>query len=251
MTRPGSTQLPLPLPEAGASYDPADLVEDAANAEALAWLARPADWPFGRLALWGAAQVGKTHLLAWAAARHGWVALPGGGPALHGLPVLPPAARGVVLDDADCAAEEAALFHLINLCAERRLPLLLAGREAPARWPVMLPDLRSRLRGTTAVPLRPPGDALLDAVLAKHFADRQLRVDAGFRAWLLTWLPRDPAALAEAAARLDRAALATGGRITRPLAREALADLPGLRPGDNDGSVAAAEGSSPDQPGLL
>jgi chromosomal replication initiation ATPase DnaA len=248
MSAPIPPQLALPLPEAAASYDPADLIEDAANAEARAWLDRPGAWPFGRLALWGPAQAGKTHLLAWAAARHGWHALPGGGPALRGLPQLPEAATGIVLDDADRAGEDAALFHLINLCAERRLPLLLAGREAPARWPLALPDLRSRLRATTAVPLRPPDDALLDALLAKHFADRQLRVDGAFRAWLRTRLPRDPAALAAAAARLDHAALAAGGRITRPLAREALA---GLLAAEDDGSVTAPGGSSPDPPGLL
>jgi chromosomal replication initiation ATPase DnaA len=36
--------------------------------------------------------------------------------------------------------------------------------------------------------------------------------------FLLAHLPRTPAALQEAAARLDRAALASGGRVTRALA---------------------------------
>jgi hypothetical protein len=36
--------------------------------------------------------------------------------------------------------------------------------------------------------------------------------------WLLLRLPRHPAALREAAARLDRAALAAGGGVTRGLA---------------------------------
>ncbi|MBC9209445.1 hypothetical protein IBL26_21545, partial [Roseomonas aerophila] len=45
-------------------------------------------------------------------------------------------------------------------------------------------------------------------------------------------------AVAEAAARLDRAALAAGGAVTRALARAALADWPGFNP--------AAEG--PDLP---
>lgn len=253
MIRDPAAQLPLPLPEAAASYDPADLIEDASNAEALAWLRRPGDWPFGRLALWGEAKAGKTHLLRWAAARHGWTVLPGGGPALRGLPALPEGAQGIVLDDADRVAEEAALFHLINLCAERGVPLLLAGRAAPARWPgVALPDLRSRLRGTTAVEVRPPGEALLDALLAKHFADRQLRVGPGFRAWLLTWLPRDAASLAEAVARLDRACLATGGRPTRALARAALAGLPGVAAApEDDTSVAEGGPASPGGAPLL
>jgi chromosomal replication initiation ATPase DnaA len=256
-----AAQLPLPLPEAAAAYDPADLLEDESNAEAMAWLRRPADWPGGRLALYGPAAVGKTHMLrAAAAARGGWPVLRGPalrGPALRGgLPEIPAAAEaagGLALDDADLAAEEAALLHLINLCAEGGLRLLLAGREAPARWPVRLPDLRSRLRGTATVGVRPAGEALLSALLAKHFADRQLRVDPALRAWLLARLPREAAAVAEAAARLDRAALAAGGRLTRALARAALAGLPdfGGEGAECDDSMAAPPPSSPRQPGLL
>jgi hypothetical protein len=246
-------QLPLPL-ASPAGCDPADLIEDAANAEALAWLRRPADWPAGRLALSGPPASGKTLLLRWAAARHGWTLL--AGPALRGLPELPPDAAGIALDDADRAGEERALLHLINLCAEGRVRLLLAGREPPSRWPgVRLPDLASRLRGTAAVALRPPGDALLAALLAKHFADRQLRVDPALQAWLLARLPREAASVAEAAARLDRAALASGGRLSRPLARAALAGLPGFDGGaeadaTGDGSTVPEETASPERPAL-
>ncbi len=192
-------QLPLALPVA-VSFARADFLEDASNRAALAWLDRAAAWPAGRLALWGPPGVGKTHLLrATAAARPGWRVLEG--PALRGLPPEPPGGEGgagIALDDADCAAEERALLHLINLCAERGEPLLLAGRSPPARWPVRLPDLASRLRATHAVPIGRPGEALLRALLAKHFADRQLRVAAEVQAWLLARLPREAGALAEA-----------------------------------------------------
>lgn len=243
-------QLPLALPLA-ASYARADVLEDTSNQAALAWLDRIADWPSGRLALWGPPGVGKTHLLRATAAAQGWRVLEGA--ALRGLPEPGPAA----LDDADCAAEERALLHLINLCAERGEPLLLAGRAPPARWPVRLPDLASRLRATHAVPIGRPGDALLRAVLAKHFADRQLRVAPEVQAWLLARLPREAGALAEAAARLDRAALAAGGAVTRALARAALRDLEGFAeaaPGpvsEDDGSAPIAPGGSNAAPALL
>ena len=210
-------QLALPLPVT-ASFDARDVIADASNEAARSWLARPEAWPLGRLALFGDAGHGKTHLARAAAARFGWRWLDGMG--LRGLP--PPAPQGSVIDDADCVADEAALLHLINLCAERGESLLLIGREAPARWPVRLPDLASRLRATQAVGIGPASDALLCALLSKFFADRQLRVEADVQAWLLTRLPRDAASLAEAVARLDRAALGMGGRITRPLARLAL-----------------------------
>ena len=210
-------QLALPLPIV-ASFDARDVIADASNEAALSWLAKPEAWPLGRLALYGAAGVGKTHLARAAAARFGWRWLDGMG--LRGLPA--PAPQGNAVDDADCVADEAALFHLINLCAERGESLLLIGREAPARWTVRLPDLASRLRATQSVGVGPASDALLRALLSKFFADRQLRVEPDVQAWLLTRLPRDAASLAEAVARLDRAALGMGGRITRPLARLAL-----------------------------
>ncbi|MBV1800298.1 chromosomal replication initiator DnaA [Siccirubricoccus sp. G192] len=250
--RQPARQLALPLPFA-ASHDPADLLEDRSNQAALAWLRRPQDWPGGRLALFGPAATGKTHMLRGLAAARGWPVLEGprlrGLAALRGMPEVPPG-PGLAVDDADCAAEEEALLHLLNLCAEGGQAVLLAGREAPARWPVALPDLRSRLRAMTAVAVLPPSDSLLAALLQKHFTDRQLRVDPGVQAWLLPRLPREAAAVAEAAARLDRAALATGGRLTRSLARAALADLPGFGATDDD-STPEQDGGSTSTPRLL
>lgn len=233
--------LPLALP---VSVSRADLIEDGSNAEALAWLDRPGDWPLGRLALFGPEGVGKTHMARAFAAGAGWRWLEG--PALRGLPE--PAAGGTVLDDADTAAEERALLHLVNLCAERGEGLLLVGRDPPARWPVALPDLASRLKATAAVGVGRPGDALLGALFAKLFADRQIRVAPELRAWLLARLPREAAALAEAVARLDRAALAVGAPVSRGLARRALAGWEGF--GD-DGSETSEGAPSPPVPALL
>lgn len=254
-------QLVLPLPLV-TSYEPADLLDDQSNREALAWLARPEDWPDGRLALWGPPATGKSHMLHGLAGRRGWPVL--AGPSLRdtagGLPDIP-LSPGVAVDDADCAAEERPLLHLLNLCAERRQPVLLAGREPPARWPVALADLRSRLRAMTAVMVAPPGDALLAALLRKHLADRQLRVDAGLQAWLLPRLPREAVAIAEAAARLDRAAMLAGGRLTRPVVRAALHDMPEFQdpepalhhatPVLHDDSMAGQDGASTREPTLL
>ncbi|MFH5925855.1 chromosomal replication initiator DnaA [Roseomonas xinghualingensis] len=217
-------QLPLPLlPRAEIEIDP---IPDSSNAVARTWLGDPGSWPSGRLALHGPEGSGKSAFLAQAARRLGLRRL--SGPSLRGVPDGAPTA----LDDADCAAEEPALFHLINACAAGGHLLLMAGREPPARWKVALPDLASRLRATAAAPLGQPTDALLRALLARHFERRQLRVEPAIQDWLLARLPREAAVLAEAAARLDRAALAHGGAVTRALARLALA---GLIDGSGDG----------------
>ena len=233
--------LPLPL---SVSCDRADFLEDSSNAQALAWLDRPADWPGRRLAVFGPPGVGKTHLGRAFAATQGWRLLDG--PALRGLPA--PAPGGTVLDDADAVPHPATLLHLVNLAAERGEGLLLLAREPPARWPVALPDLASRLRATTAVGIGPPGEALLAALLAKLFADRQLRVAPEVQAWLLARLPREAAALAEAVARLDRAAMQARAPVTRALARAALAGWEGF--GD-DASETNPPAASPPAPVLL
>lgn len=229
-------QLPLPLPVAP-SADRSDLVEDASNAEALAWLDRPWDWPLHRLALFGPPGTGKSHMLRAAAASQGWRLIQGRA-LTPGLALAP--AAGTALDEAE-AAPEVALFHLINRSAEGGAPLLLASREPPARWPVALPDLASRLKATLAVGIGPPSDALLAAQLGKHLADRQLRVGPEVQAFLLARLPREAAAIAAAVAALDAAALAGRAEITRPFARAVLGHLFG----EDDASVAGPPGGSP------
>ncbi|GAB0115677.1 P-loop NTPase family protein [Acidisoma sp. C75] len=201
-----------------------DFIAAPSNEEARAWLGRVPGWPAGRLALYGEAGCGKTHLLQLWAERHGALLIAGA--ALRRLPELA-GTPAIALDDADTVPDETALLHLINLAGEMRRPLLLAGRQAPARFRVALPDLASRLRAMTAVGLRPAEEPLLRALFARLLSDRQLILAESLQEWLLARLPRHPAALREAAARLDRQALAAGGRITRAMAADLVARLAG------------------------
>jgi chromosomal replication initiation ATPase DnaA len=184
----------------------------------LAWLRDTAAWPLGRLVLWGPEGCGKTHLLhAWAG-RLGASLL--AGPLLAARPPSGP----VAVDVAD-AAPERPLLHLLNAAGEAGLPVLLAGRAAPARWNPVLPDLASRLRATTAVRIGPAEDELLRGLLARLLVERQLAVAEPLHDWLRLRLPRSQGAIREAVARLDRAALAAGRRVTRALAQTVAAGL--------------------------
>ena len=138
--------------------------------------------------------------------------------------------RPVAVDDADRMKPdtEVALFHLHNTLAERRLPLLLIGRTAPARWPVALPDLKSRLMATDVAAIEPPDDALLAAVLVKQFDDRGLAVAPRIIDWLVPRMDRSFSFARALATALDREALSTGGKVTRPMADRV---LQGLLPG--------------------
>jgi chromosomal replication initiation ATPase DnaA len=205
-------QLPLPFAPPGRAAAALPFFAATSNHAALAWLEAPDTWPEGRLLLWGDAGLGKTHLLqAWAPTRG--AAYVGGA----GLRWPMPLPAGVAIDDADLAPE-AALLHLLNEAAATRRTTLMAARTPPAGWATRLPDLASRLRAVTTVRIEAADDALLRAILLRLCAERQLRAPEAVQEFLLAHLPRTPAALQEAAARLDRAALASGGRVTRALA---------------------------------
>ncbi len=218
MTR--TRQFALPFPHRPA-YAPGTFLTAPSNVEALTWLDRTSAWPCGRLALWGEAGCGKTHLLhRWATAMGAeWLQ----GQALRGLPYNP--AKPLALDDADTAADEEAMLHLLNAAAEAGQPVLLAGRDAPARWPVRLPDLASRLRAVTAVRIEPPDDALLRVLLGRLLQERRVPVPETVQDWMRLRLPRRAGVMREAAALLDRAQFEAHHPVTRRLAAECLAPL--------------------------
>lgn len=120
------------------------------------------------------------------------------------------------------AYDEKALFHLLNLAKEKRLFALLSAREAPSRFGCLLPDLRSRLNALPAMRIGAPDDALLKTVMLKHFADRQLAIEPKVLDFLALHIERSLAAAALAVAAIDRAALASGRKISRQLVAEVL-----------------------------
>jgi chromosomal replication initiation ATPase DnaA len=224
----------LALPFAHEAHFDDDFLPGGANRAALAWVSR-GRWPSGRLALWGEAGSGKTHLLHLWARRAGAALLDGA--AVRGpFEALAMGAGGLAVDDADLAGEET-LLHLLNAASEAGRPVLLAAQAAPARWETGLADLRSRLRAASAVELGAPDDALLRALLARLLAERQLAVGEGVQDWLLARLPRTGVALREAAARLDRASLAEGRAVTRALAARVLPGMDVADAADEPGPV--------------
>ena len=189
-----------------------------------AWIDRWPGWPSRALALHGPAGCGKTHLIhLWCAQTSGVIVA---GEALSEELVghlVSERRHRIAIDNGDRASERA-LLHLVNLCMETRRDILVAARHPPASWTVSLPDLDSRLRAVLAIGVGLPDDALLGAVLVKHFADRQLRVAPEVIAYLLTHMERSFAAAAEMAARLDVISLREHRAITVPLARQILED---------------------------
>lgn len=219
----GGAQLVLAFPRRRA-MGRADFIETPANADAVALVAAWPRWPERRLALCGPEGAGKTHLAHVFIAESGASLTDAAALSVDAAPTLV-APGAVVVEDVDRmgAAAEPALFHLLNLAAAEGAAVLLTGRDAPARWRARLPDLDSRLAALTPARLGPPDDALLEAVIAKAFDERGLRVEHGLPAWLAARIERTFAAAEAAVARLDAASLSAGRPVTRRFAAETLA----------------------------
>ena len=192
------------------------------NEAAIAWLDRWPDWPGPALVIHGPTGSGKSHLAEVWRRRSGAEVIP----ATRLVEAVPGAARdaaALVVEGLGGRIDERALLHLYNGAAERSAHLLLTATAAPARWPLALPDLVSRLRLAPAAALGMPDDVLLGALMVKLFADRQIAVAPEVPAYLVPRVERTFAAVADLVDRLDRAALAEGRPITVPLARRVLA----------------------------
>jgi chromosomal replication initiation ATPase DnaA len=216
------TQLVFDLPHRAALGAEDFLVSDC-NRAAVRLIDAWPGWQDHVQLLIGPPASGKTHLVRV------WQALSGApslGPADLEVGAIDAMGEGAPLavEDADrLAYDEQALFHLINLAREKRLFVLLTARAAPGRWNAKLPDLVSRLAALPVVEIGAPDEALLRTVMLKQFTDRQLDIDPKVLEYLAVRIDRSLQAAADAVEAVDRAALASGRKISRQLAAEALA----------------------------
>lgn len=219
-----SEQLVFELPHRPA-LGADDFLVSKCNREAVRLIDNWPGWPSAIHAISGPAACGKSHLanvwLLKSGARRLELGvldiIDGGGVDL---------AKGVLLEDLDrLNFDERALFHLLNLSAERNFYVLLKARAQPANWVVELPDLRSRLRSVPVAAIGPPDDDLLRGALLKQLLDRQLNVEPRVIAYLATRMERSMETVRQLVDALDRASLSARHKITRQFASNILGQM--------------------------
>ncbi len=218
----GNRQLSLEL-----RYRPAlgreDFLQASCNAQALAWIDLWPSWPASSLIVYGPPGCGKTHLAHVFAARSQASFLAASSLSPVDPPHLLQTAQSVVIEDVQGdSLDEKSLLHLYNGAREAGIYLLLTADLPPARWGIALPDLRSRLLSVPCVEITPPDDSLLEVLLVKLFADRQLSISQDVLAYLVPRMERSFAAARHLVAEADRAALSAHRTITIPLLRSVL-----------------------------
>ena len=213
-----SLQMVMPF-VALPSYHAEDYIRGEANAAAFDLITRWPDWPYSLVVLHGPKGSGKTHLAHVFAARSQAQFLPVA--RIGQLPAdqLLVGRHAWVLDGLEQVRSESALAQFINHARARGDYVLMTASRPPSQLAVALPDLRSRLAALPEVALGAPDDALLTGVLAKAFADRQLRVGSEVLHYAVTRIERSFEAAQELAARIDERSLAAGKPVTLPLVR--------------------------------
>jgi len=168
-------------------------------------------WPNAKMLLIGPEGAGKTHLAQVWATQSGaeiWSADAVAEADLLRLSDLP----ALVLEDVDrvagMRAVEECVFHLHNALAARAAPLLLTARRPAARWPMVLPDLASRMAQAGQLTLSAPDDALLSVVMVKLAEDRQLALTPGMVRYAVPRIERSFAAVGRLIEELDAMTLA-------------------------------------------
>lgn len=145
---------------------PQALVVAEANRAAIELVAAWRSWPNGALALIGPAGSGKSHVAqAWAMDAEA-TELP------SGLPAEEAAARaaqtgGRVWLDGAATEGELTLFRLLEQAKIGRGALLLVAETTPVTWPVLLPDLVTRLAALSVAELGEPDRMLMAVVLRR------------------------------------------------------------------------------------
>lgn len=217
-------QLPLELPlKPRLGRD--DFLIGPSNRAAIELVERWPDWPDTVLRVEGPVGAGKSHLASiWAATSHAIFLRS----ADMGQDAVQRAEAGVplVLEDLDRESfDEHALFHLLNAARRTSTGILITSRTPPEAWRITTRDLLSRLRLAPVVRVEAPDDALLHALLAKLFRDRQIVVDDNVVGYLVRRIERSFAAALDIVARLDEDALSAGRSITRARAAQLLQSL--------------------------
>jgi chromosomal replication initiation ATPase DnaA len=202
-----------------------DFLVSSSNDAAVEMVDRWPDWPHPAAIVAGPQGSGKSHLANVWRLRSGAGVVTAAELTDARVAALEPGETLVVEDLDRGLADEKVLFHLLNRARESKLSVLLTSRTPPGEQEFRVPDLRSRLRALPIVQVQPPDEALLKAVLVKLFADRQLNVEPPVIDYLSLRMERSMAAASRIVADIDRLALATHRKVTRPLAAEALASL--------------------------
>lgn len=124
-----------------------------------------------------------------------------------------------LMENIDSITDQTSFFHLIRHAETSNRFLLMTSRLPPRELSFSLPDLSSRLLALPCAALALPDDTLLQIVIAKFFADRQLRIGNDIAEYIIKRSERSLNFLLPLLQRVETTSLATRREITLPFLR--------------------------------
>ncbi len=210
-----------------------DFLVAECNVEAVTLIDRWPNWPYFGICVYGPEGCGKTHLanvFATNVAR------------LTEHPYKVPSIRAellnlenvrkifeehkcLIVENLENMINQETLFHIYNLYRDEGGNILFTANTAPARLPVSLPDLRSRLNILPAIEIKTPDDDLLSALLVKLFDDRQILPAPEVISYMLGNMQRSFSYARRLVEEIDNISLERKHAITIPIVKEAISSL--------------------------
>jgi len=201
-----------------------DFVVSDCNQSALEWIEIWPHWGNYGSILWGDAGSGKSHLAhIWAKKSHAVFLSNDWDDAAWMKMVM--AQNAVIADHADVHLRPELLLHTLNAIKNKNGSILLLAQKPSQQWAVILPDLSSRLNALPQIEIQPPDDMMLQMLLAKLFADRQILVSPEVVDYAVKRLVRSYAAIQAFVDGCDRISLEKAKPITISLVRQILLQM--------------------------
>jgi len=166
------------------SFTSDDFIISTSNITAFNYLNRWPQWDDNFIALIGKKGSGKSHLAKIWALQSNALYLNKNSNDIN--EVIKKIKQCVVVENLDRVDyDNIFMFHLINHIKEINGYILYTSRKNPTSWKSSLPDLDSRLRAAIPLEIEDPDDFLLEAILIKLFADKQIDLSKNLTSFIL------------------------------------------------------------------
>lgn len=134
----------------------------------------------------------------------------------------------LLIDDFDRKlGYEEEIFHIFNDCLDQKKFLLLLSAKQKSELIFKTKDLASRIMAINSIKIGDPSLKLIEAILYKNFADRQISVSPEVVKFILFRIERSYFAAHEVIERIDRESLSQRSKINMAFAKEVLQSLEG------------------------
>ena len=207
-----------------------DFMVSECNAEAFAMIEAWPHWLASGLVIYGPHGCGKSHLAHLFAAHIRQISQSPMRISILNAEQIKMRQVARIADDNQCLVVEnltakidaEALFHLFNLFNEPTRCILWTSEVAPSRLHLPLKDLQSRLNMLPSVKISAPDDIMLQTLIVKLFADRQIIISPEILNYIMRNTERSFAYVRDLVEEIDALSLAYQSAVNHQIVNHAM-----------------------------